>query len=174
MQQWRDTPDHEAREGRIEASSLRSSPHQGASNDPASLDDCPIPQRRHFTLSLPDRQWRAAISLGWPLAMGAVPVLASLDSLPLCAFRQISGQPCPLCGGTHACAALLSGDVSAAWQANPGLLAVLLVAAAHSIVLAREALAGRRMGPARCLAWAWAGAGAILLGAWSLRLLGQL
>ena len=106
--------------------------------------------------------------------MGAAPVLASLGSLPLCAFRQISGHACPLCGGTHACAALLSGDLSAAWQANPGVLPLLLVAAVHSILLAREALAGRRLGTPRWLSWAWAGSGVILLGAWNLRLLGQI
>ncbi len=124
-------------------------------------------------LSYPQRQWRAAICLGWPLAMGAAPVLASLGNLPLCAFRQLSGHPCPLCGGTHACAALLSGDVSAAWQANPGLLPLLVVAAVHTLLLAREALAGRRLGTPRWLSWAWAGSGVILLGAWNLRLLGQ-
>lgn len=106
--------------------------------------------------------------------MGAAPLLASLGSVPLCAFRLISGHACPLCGGTHACAALLSGDLSAAWQANPGVLPLLLVAAAHSILLAQEALAGRRIVAPRWLAWAWAGSGAILLGTWSLRLLGQL
>lgn len=125
-------------------------------------------------LGRPERQWRAAIFLGWPLAMGAAPVLASLGELPLCAFRQLSGRPCPLCGGTHACVALLSGDLAAAWQANPGLLPLLVVAAAHTLLLAREALAGRRLGTPRWLSWAWAGSGAILLGAWNLRLLGHI
>ncbi len=126
------------------------------------------------TLPGQDRQWRAAICLAWPLAMGAVPVLASLGGLPLCAFRQLTGHPCPLCGGTHACAALLSGDISAAWQANPGVLPLLVVAALHTLLLAREALAGRRLGTPRWLSWAWAGSGVILLGTWNLRLLGQI
>lgn len=124
-------------------------------------------------LAAPERQWRAAVGLGWPLVIGASPALASLGDLPLCAFRRLSGLPCPLCGGTHACAALFSGDVAAAWQANPGVLPLLAVAAVHTLLLADEALAGRPLGTPRALSWAWTGSGAILLAAWSVRLLAQ-
>jgi len=123
-------------------------------------------------LADPERQWRAAICLGWPLALGAAPLLVAHGGPALCLFRQLSGQPCPLCGGTHACAALISGDVAAAWQANPGLLPLLAVTAVHTVLLAREALAGRRLGTPRWLSWAWTGSGAALLGAWGLRLSG--
>jgi len=123
-------------------------------------------------LSLPERQWRAAVCLGWPLALGAVPLMMSLAERPLCAFHHLSGLPCPLCGGTHACAALLHGDVLAAWQANPGVLPLLALAAVHTGFLAREALSARRVEFGRLWPRAWAGGGAILLGAWSLRLLG--
>jgi len=123
-------------------------------------------------LSLPERQWRAAVCLGWPLALGAVPLMMSLAERPLCAFHHLSGLPCPLCGGTHACAALLHGDVLAAWQANPGVLPLLALAAVHTGFLAREALSARRVESGRLWPRAWAGGGAILLGAWSLRLLG--
>lgn len=125
-------------------------------------------------LSHPERQWRAAICLGWPLAMGATPVLMSLGDLPLCAFRQLSGHPCPLCGGMHVCAALLQGDFFAAWQANPGMLPLMAVAAVHTGMLAREALSGRRLSTQRLWSWAWAGGGTILLLGWGLRLLGYI
>lgn len=125
-----------------------------------------------IALGAAERQWRATILLGWPLALGAAPLLVSQGAPVLCLFRQLSGQPCPLCGGTHACAALISGDLGAAWQANPGLLPVLAVAAVHTVFLATEALTGRRLGTPRWLSWAWAGSGAALLGAWGLRLFG--
>ena len=125
-------------------------------------------------LSQPERQWRAATCLGWPLVLGGAPVVMSMGKLPLCAFHQLSGLPCPLCGGTHACAALLQGDFLAAWQANPGVLPLLAVAAVHTGMLAGEAWSGRRLGTQRIWSWAWAGGSAILLAAWGLRLLGQI
>jgi hypothetical protein len=125
-------------------------------------------------LSRPERQWRAAFVLGWPLALGAAPFLLSLGDLPLCAFRALSGFPCPLCGGIHACVGLLHGDLAAAWQANPGILFLLAVAALHAAWLAREALAGRSFGGQRFWSSAWASGGAVLLAAWMLRLLGAI
>ena len=124
-------------------------------------------------LSKPERQWRAAVTLGWPLALGAAPILVSLGDVPLCAFRQLSGRPCPLCGGTHACAALVEGDFLAAWQANPGILPLLAIAAAHTVQLAYEALSGRRLGSWRVGTGMWFGGGTILVILWCLRLLGQ-
>lgn len=124
-------------------------------------------------LGHPERQWRAAICLGWPLAIGAVPLMMAAGG-SLCAFRHLSGLPCPLCGGTHACAALLQGDLAVAWQANPGLLPLLVVAALHTLMLAGEALAGRRLGSRWRWSWAWAGGGMFLLAGWGLRLPGYL
>lgn len=123
-------------------------------------------------LARPERQWRATLLLGWPLAMGATTALMALDPVPLCAFRHLSGQPCPLCGATHACAALLDGNLAAAWQANPGLLPLLAIAAAHTAALALEAVTGRRFGSGRLWTSAWSGGLTLLLGAWVLRLLG--
>jgi len=68
-------------------------------------------------LSPAERGWRF-VPLGlWPPALGAAPLLLA-SGVPLCGFRHITGQPCPLCGGTHACAALAQGDLLAAWQAG--------------------------------------------------------
>jgi hypothetical protein len=118
-----------------------------------------------------ERRWRAAVCLGWPLAMGAAPVLTALGDVQLCAFRQLSGRPCPLCGGTHACAALVEGDVSAAWQANPGVVPLLALASVHTVQLAYEALSGCRIENRRAWKSAWIAGGAFLLAAWGLRLL---
>lgn len=125
-------------------------------------------------LARPERQWRAAITLGWPMAIGATTALMSFEGSSLCAFRHLSGQPCPLCGATHACAALLNGDMAAAWQANPGILPVLVIAMAHTTTLALEALTGRRVASNRLWTGAWSGALTLLIGAWILRLLGVL
>jgi hypothetical protein len=82
--------------------------------------------------------------LGWPLALGVAPLLLA-TGVPLCGFRHLTGQPCPLCGGTHACAALAQGDLMVAWQANPGLIPLFVIAAAHAAQLAWEAWLGRRV-----------------------------
>ena len=41
-----------------------------------------------------------------------------------CPFRLATGLSCPGCGVTRMCLALLRLDFSAAWRANPGLLAL--------------------------------------------------
>ena len=82
-------------------------------------------------------------------------------------------QPCPLCGGTHACAALAEGNLLAAWQAAPALMPVLALALVHTVQLAYEALYARRVAPAwRIGARAWGAAGAAMLVLWGMRLAG--
>ncbi|MES2951483.1 MAG: DUF2752 domain-containing protein [Pseudomonadota bacterium] len=125
-------------------------------------------------LSRPERQWRSALTLGWPLALLGAPAVLSLGDLPLCGFRHLTGLPCPLCGGTRACAALADGNFVAAWQANPGLLLLLALAAAHSVQLGVEAWTGRRVRRWRVGADAWRAGLVVLLVSWSLRLLGLL
>ncbi len=110
--------------------------------------------------------------LGWPLALGTAPLLLSLGDLPLCAFRLWTGRPCPLCGGTHACAALAEGNFLAAWQASPGLMPLFLLAALQTVQWGYEAVSGRqstrwRVGPAL-----WQAGGVFLLSTWLLRLFG--
>lgn len=41
-----------------------------------------------------------------------------LDLVP-CLFKQVTGQPCPLCGGTRAALFLGTGDPLSAFQMNP-------------------------------------------------------
>jgi hypothetical protein len=107
-----------------------------------------------------------------PLGIAMAPPFLSLGDVPLCAFKHLTGAPCPLCGGIRACAALAQGDLSAAFLLNPGLLPLLAVAAVHSGLLLAEAASGRRLGPPRALTLAWWMAGGILVMAWLFRVLG--
>jgi hypothetical protein len=123
-------------------------------------------------LNAGERQWRAASTLAWPLALGGAPLLLAA-SVPLCAFRQFTGQPCPLCGGTHACAALAQGDFLVAWQASPALLPVLALAFAHTLQLAYEAWRGRAVAEGyRIGTRSWTVAGGAMLALWMARLTG--
>lgn len=46
----------------------------------------------------------------------------------LCVFRNITGLPCPFCGGTRSVGSVLSGDLAEAWSFNPlGLIALPLL-----------------------------------------------
>ena len=124
-----------------------------------------------------DRALRLALGLGVPLAMAATPWWlrqAGGDRGWGCGFRVLTGLPCPLCGGTHACAALVQGDVAGAWAANPGamvLLVWLLLAASQA---GAEGLGGRRRA-ARWPGWhpaVLAVVGGGLLVSWLARLAG--
>ena len=123
-------------------------------------------------LSPPERQWRSALALGWPIALLGAPLVLSLGDLPLCGFRHVTGLPCPLCGGTRACAALANGNFLEAWQFNPGLMALLALAAAYSVQLGFEAWTGRRVQRWRMGVDAWRVGLSALRAGWVLRLVG--
>ncbi len=123
------------------------------------------------------RQLRLAGGLGWPLAMAATPWWLGQGGWGIgCGFRALTGLPCPLCGGTHACAALVQGDLAAAWAANPGALVLL----AWLAVLAGQAVAEGASGRRRVARWPWwhpavlAAVGGGLLMSWVGRLGGLL
>ncbi|OYT90994.1 MAG: hypothetical protein CFE43_15395 [Burkholderiales bacterium PBB3] len=122
-------------------------------------------------LGAADRQWRAAISLVLPLGVVIAPHFLALGDVPLCAFKHVTGLPCPLCGGIRACGALAQGDVASAWLLNPGLLPVLAVAAVHSVLLVAEAATGKRYGTPRWLAAAWQLAAVGWLVSWLIRMI---
>ena len=105
---------------------------------------------------------------GWYLLTG--------QGLP-CPFHRLTGWWCPLCGGTRMGAALLSGNVPAAFAFNPMAFAALVVAALVAVwwlVGARRPV-GPTGGPAAgslrnrlprpCRGWSagrwWAVAGAV-------------
>ncbi len=121
------------------------------------------------------RQLRLALGLGWPLAMAATPWWLGQGGPGLgCGFRALTGLPCPLCGGTHACAALVQGDLTAAWAANPGAVLLLLWLA----LLAGQAVVEGALGRHRVGGWPWwhpavlAAVGGGLVVSWLVRLAG--
>lgn len=121
------------------------------------------------------RRLRLAFGLGWPLAMAATPSWLGRGGLGLgCGFRALTGMPCPLCGGTHACAALVQGDWAAAWAASPGALVLLL----WLVLLAGQAVVEGAQGRRRVARWPWwhpaalAAVGGGLVLSWVLRLAG--
>lgn len=123
-------------------------------------------------LTAPQRQWRIAVASLVPLAAGAAPLILRLGDVPMCAFKHLTGVPCPLCGGIRACAALANGDVAAALQVNAGLVPMLFLAALHGSLLFTEAMSGRQLAPPRVLNLAWKIAGGVLLVSWLWRLSG--
>ena len=121
------------------------------------------------------RRLRLAFGLGWPLAMAATPWWLGQDGLGVgCGLRALTGMPCPLCGGTHACAALVQGDWAAAWAASPGALVLLL----WLVLLAGQAVVEGAQGRRRVARWPWwhpavlAAVGGVLVLFWVLRLTG--
>jgi hypothetical protein len=107
-----------------------------------------------------------------PLGVVAAPAFLALGDVSLCAFKHLTGVPCPLCGGIRVCAALAQGDFVSAWQLNAGLLPLLGLAALHSVLLMVEAVKGQRtrIVELRALLLAWQLAGAGLLVSWGWRL----
>ncbi len=112
--------------------------------------------------------WAAAVTVGWAAAVLALHAVS--DGAPgssPCHVRRWVGIPCPTCGGTRSVAALLRGDLVAAWLANPLVLAAVVVASA---LLALRLVAGLRVtlhlghGERRA---AWAVGGALLLADWA-------
>jgi hypothetical protein len=67
----------------------------------------------------------------------------ALPALSLCAFKSLTGLPCPLCGGTRALQALLRGDFAHAFYLNAAALPALVAIGAIAILLAWEAFRGR-------------------------------
>ena len=59
-----------------------------------------------------------------------------------CPFRALTGWDCPLCGGTRMGAALLHGDVSAAFMLNPLALIGLVIMGVLGLLWAVEAVGG--------------------------------
>ncbi len=112
------------------------------------------------------------LGLFWGAAALALLLLAPLapvvaPGLPPCFFHQITGLPCPTCGGTRAVLALLSGDVSGALHANPLVTAILALFAGGGLVAGAVAALGRGVRePARIPGWARAALVLVLAANW--------
>ncbi|MBU0746003.1 MAG: DUF2752 domain-containing protein [Gammaproteobacteria bacterium] len=124
------------------------------------LDAAP---RDWVPLGRPQRLQRVGAGLLLSSAMAATPWWLSSQLSVVCAFRAVTGLPCPLCGGTHACAAFVQGEWAAAWVANPGAVGVLVLMVVVAAQWGAEGLAGwRRLRP-----WPWEGRvalGAVMAG----------
>ena len=76
---------------------------------------------------------RVLVAAGLLAAICAVAVYFALDPahhpFPRCMFLTLTGWQCPGCGSQRALHALLHGDVGAAWQLNPLMLAELPIIA---------------------------------------------
>jgi len=65
-------------------------------------------------------------ALGWALLAGIAGLLAAgllrmetLETVPLCLFRFLTGLPCPGCGMTHSLLHAFQGEWAAAWVHHP-------------------------------------------------------
>ena len=76
--------------------------------------------------------WSGSVAMA---ACGAVLVLRvnPLGILHPCPLRQLTGIPCPTCGGTAAFRALLSGNLVGAIRDNPMVAAISMLVAASGI-----------------------------------------
>lgn len=63
-------------------------------------------------------------------ALLAVALAAHFCGLTLCPLKRLAGIPCPSCGTTRACLALLRGDVRSAFAIQPYTLPALAALAA--------------------------------------------
>ena len=97
---------------------------------------------------------------------------ALIFGLARCPLRNITGVPCPTCGGTHSAASLAAGQWLAALRANPFVVVALGVFAVWAVYCVIATLIpglrrGLRLSPTEkmaarilaavllVLAWAW-------------------
>lgn len=117
-----------------------------------------------------DARPRSAARSGLPVTAGILAGGLALSAmfattgvgLP-CPFLALTGWQCPLCGGTRMGSALLHGDVTAAFAANPLALVAVVVLGLLTLLWTVELLGGPAARPPRALArplrrvpaWAW-------------------
>lgn len=74
-----------------------------------------------------------------PMAVTALAVFPSNGGPTLCPFALLTGMACPGCGMTRAGAALVRGDLVAAWEFHPLIVLVATwLAGAWLVALLRE------------------------------------
>jgi hypothetical protein len=105
----------------------------------------------------PMERWR---SLLWVLGAGGAS--AGVTLAPFhgeCGFKYLSGAPCPGCGMTRACLALLRGDLGESWRLHPLAVPLVLGCAAAVGLAVHEGATGRAT--FRRLAGRWGSAAAV-------------
>ena len=89
--------------------------------------------------STPERLAVVAAALV-PAAIAYPAVHAATGFAPVCPLREVTGVPCPFCGGTTAATALADGRLADALAANPFVPALAVVLAGVLLVVAARAL----------------------------------
>ena len=103
----------------------------------------------------------AAVPFARDLAAGA----------PACAFRAITGVPCPTCGGTRALLALARLDLGAALAWNPLVTLLVAVFFLGGLVALVRALRGQGIPDGAPPRWAGGAAGLALAANWAFVIL---
>lgn len=91
-------------------------------------------------------------AMGWGyVGFAGVVRIFDVGTIPVCAFRALTGQPCPLCGITHAFGCLMVGDIAGATHLNAlavptfvGWLVMSVVYTTITVVALNACWRGRR------------------------------
>ena len=117
------------------------------------------------------RSWSwSALSLSAVLLVSPWGDPLRLPNLPLCPYKAVSSQPCPLCGLTHAFMWMAQGRLDLAYSANP-LVLLLFPLTIAALLLSLAGAAGATL-PRRLPAWTVPLAGVLVLSTWIWRLSG--
>lgn len=107
------------------------------------------------------------------LGAGAVAAVAALAPVHgECGFKFLFGAPCPGCGMTRACLAVVRGDLGESWRLHPLAVPVLLGCAAAVALAVHEGATGRNTFRRVAGRWATTAAIAFLVAfmvVWALR-----
>jgi hypothetical protein len=122
--------------------------------------------------SVPERLAMTAAALV-PAAFGYPAVHAATGFAPVCPLREVTGVPCPFCGGTTSATALAGGHLTDALAANP-FVPLLAVALAGVLLLVAARALGRaappRSWPSSRQRAAALAAGALVAASWAFQL----
>lgn len=112
--------------------------------------------------------------LGWLLYTRLFWMLRGFHAtLPPCPFLYLTGQPCPLCGGTRGFAEMWQGDAAAAARYHPLAPALFVLTFGAALLLAALLATGRTVrwtGGQVMERRAWIALGTVFAAAWLYRL----
>jgi len=122
--------------------------------------------------SVPERLALTAAALV-PAAIAYPAVHAATGFAPVCPLREVTGVPCPFCGGTTSVTALAGGRLSDALAANPFVPALAVALAVVLLLVVARALgraAPPRSWPSTRQRTAVLAAGALVAASWAFQL----
>lgn len=106
----------------------------------------------------PDKSGSAATVFFCCLALAGFAVLCHVAGVTVCPLKRMTGFPCPTCGTTRACLAMLRGDVSNAFRIQP-FAVCLCFGILHALGIAVAVVGGARVRAfltalfSRCSVW---------------------